>query len=167
MKRELWRCAAAEATGRLRTWAVAACIALCGFPIAARADCFDDAAQYHHVNPWILRAIAAQETGFRPNTVARNSNNTVDLGMFGVNSVHLAELAQYGVSRSDLMDECKAAFVAGWHLGKQVRKFGNSWLAVGAYHSTTPRYRDDYAARIKRIIDFWVSRGLIPQQVAG
>jgi len=50
------------------------------------------------VNPWTLRAIAAHETGFKPHTVARNSNNTADLGMFGVNSMHLAELARYGVS---------------------------------------------------------------------
>ncbi|MFC5550198.1 lytic transglycosylase domain-containing protein [Massilia aerilata] len=148
---------------------LAPCIVIAALSVyeTARADCFDDAAQYHQVNPWILRAIAAQETGFKPNTVARNSNNTIDLGMFGVNSVHLAELAQYGVSQADLMDGCKAAFIAGWHLGKQVRKFGNSWVAVGSYHSTTPRYRDEYAARIKRIIDFWVSQGLIPQQAAG
>lgn len=148
---------------------ITACIAVAALALAgpAHADCFDDAAHYHQVNPWILRAIAAQETGFKPNTVARNSNNTVDLGMFGVNSVHLAELAQYGVTQSDLMDGCKAAFVAGWHLGKQVRRYGNNWTAVGAYHSNTPRYRDQYSARIKRIIDFWLSQGLITQQAAG
>jgi soluble lytic murein transglycosylase-like protein len=129
----------------------------------AHADCFDDAARYHKVNPWILRAIAAQETGFKPNTIVRNSNNTFDIGMFGMNSVHLPELAQYGVSQADLMDTCKAVFAAGWQLGKQVRKFGNSWTAVGAYHSLTPRYRDQYAARIRQIIEYWAAKGLIPQ----
>jgi hypothetical protein len=75
--------------------------------LPAEADSFDAATQYHNVNSWILSAIAAHETGFKPHTIARNSNNTVDLGMFGVNSVRLAELARYGVSQSDLIGERK------------------------------------------------------------
>ena len=45
-------------------------LALLG-PLPASADCFDDAAQYHTVNPWVLRAITAQESGFNPNVKHR------------------------------------------------------------------------------------------------
>lgn len=141
-------------------------VALSSAAITARADCFDDAAAYHHVNPWILRAIAARESGFKPNIVVRNSNNTVDIGQAGINSVHLPELARYGIAQADLLDGCKSTYVSGWHLAKKIRKFGNSWQAVGAYNSETPRLRDIYAEKIRAIIEFWIARGIIREQLA-
>lgn len=132
-------------------------------PGAARADCFDDAAQYHTVNPWILRAFAAQESGFKPATVVRNTDGSVDRGMTGINSVHLPELAKYGVTASDLFDTCKSIYLAGWHLRNQISRYGNTWHAVGAYHSRTPRLRDAYAAKIRHILEFWASIGVMPR----
>ncbi|CAN7643990.1 lytic transglycosylase domain-containing protein [Massilia sp. LjRoot122] len=129
----------------------------------SRADCFDEAAQHHKVNPWILRAITAQESSFNPNvTHPRNADGSVDTGWTGINSVHLPELARYGVSAGDLRDACKALYVAAWHLRKQVDRFGNTWEAVGAYHSKTPSKRDAYSAKIRRILNFWISRGIVP-----
>jgi soluble lytic murein transglycosylase-like protein len=133
-------------------------------PVAAHADCFDEAAQYHKVNPWILRAIAARESGFKPSTISRNSNGTVDLGEMGINSVHLPELARYGISQSDLLDGCKSVYVAGWRLAKMVKKYGNTWEAVGAYSSETERYRNQYSALIRQIIDFWIAVGVMRPQ---
>ena len=132
-------------------------------PLTAAADCFEESAQYHNVNPWILRAIAAQESRFKADTVVRNTNGSVDRGMTGINSIHLPELAKYGITAGDLMDSCKSVYLAGWHLRKKIRKFGNTWTAVGAYHSETPRYRDRYAASIRRIIDFWMAKGILPR----
>lgn len=77
----------------------------------AKADCFNDSAAYHNVNPWILRAIVARESGFNPTIQARNTNGLVDVGHAGIISVHFEELAKYGVSRSDLLGPCKAIFV--------------------------------------------------------
>ena len=142
--------------------AVALAIAL-HVPLTAAADCFEEAAQYHNVNPWILRAIAAQESRFKADTVVRNTNGSVDRGMTGINSIHLPELAKYGITAGDLMDSCKSVYLAGWHLRKKVRKFGNTWTAVGAYHSETPRYRDRYAASIRKIIDYWAAKGILPR----
>jgi len=136
----------------------------CSLPLQAAADCFDDAAQYHNVNPWILRAIAAQESRFNPAAKHRlNSNGTMDHGMTGINDVHLPELARYGVTSGDLLDGCKSVFLAGWHLRKMVNQFGNTWAAVGAYNSKTPSKRDIYAEKIRRIIDFWTEKGIIPR----
>jgi hypothetical protein len=80
--------------------------------------------------------------------------------MFGTNSVHLPELARHSISRDDLIDDCKSTYVAAWPLAKMVRKYGNSWEAVGAYYSETPFYRDRYKALIQQIIDFWIAQGL-------
>lgn len=138
--------------------------ALLAAALPARADCFDDAAQYHKVNPWILRAIAALESNFNPAAIGRNSNNTEDLGMFGTNTVHLPELARYGIGRNDLFDGCKSAYVASWRVAKMVQKYGNTWEAAGAYHSETPLYRDRYAARLRQLIEYWKSIGLLRSQ---
>jgi hypothetical protein len=45
-----------------------------------------------------------------------------------------------------------------------VKKYGNTWDAVGAYHSETPFYRDRYKALIRQIIDYWIAKGLMRPQ---
>lgn len=130
----------------------------------ALADCFDEAARYHKVNPWILRAIAAVESGFRPATVVGNTNGTLDRGMTGINSVHLPELSRYGVTTGDLMDGCKSVYLAGWHLRRKINEGGNTWESVGAYHSKTPSKRDIYSAKIRRVLAFWEVKGIMPRQ---
>jgi len=146
-----------------RTAGAALALALLA-PIPAAADCFDEAALHHNVNPWILRAIAAQESRFNPAAKHRvNSDGTRDHGMSGINDVHLPELARYGITVSDLRDGCKSVFVAGWHLRNMTNRFGNTWEAVGAYHSKTPSKRDAYKEKIRHIVNFWIAQGIIPR----
>jgi soluble lytic murein transglycosylase-like protein len=76
--------------------------------------CVVDAAQYHGVNPWLLRAILKVESDFSARAVHRNANGTLDVGMAQINSVHFAELARWGVAPSSLMDGCIASYVAAW-----------------------------------------------------
>jgi soluble lytic murein transglycosylase-like protein len=122
---------------------------------AARADCFDEAAQYQKVNPLILRAIAWQESHNRPDALHKNANGSTDYGVMQINSVHLPALAQYGISSGTLMEPCKNVYVAAWHLRQKMNKYGNTWQAVGAYHSETPALRDKYAQQIVAILQKW------------
>jgi len=138
-----------------------ACLALAACTNAASADCFDSAAAYHRVNPWVLRAIAHGEAKYNPHAVARNQDRSVDVGMMQINSIHFPELQRHGIAPSALYDPCTSIFVAAWHLRKKVDKHGNTWKAVGAYHSETPQHRDSYAERIKRTIDGWIKAGHI------
>lgn len=126
---------------------------------SAWADCFDDAASYHSVNPWILRAIASVESEFRPQTVVANKNGSVDRGMTGINSIHLPELARYGIGASDMFDACKSIYVAAWLLKKKINKYGNNYMAIGAYHSETTAKRVVYAAKVQKRIEEWTARG--------
>jgi soluble lytic murein transglycosylase-like protein len=112
----------------------------------AHADCFDDAAAYQHVNPAVLRAIAWQESRGRAGARHRNANGSVDYGLMQINSVHLDELQRWGIDPARLMDPCVGVYVAAWHLRKMMLKYGNTWDAVGAYHSETP-------ASIRRIVE--------------
>jgi soluble lytic murein transglycosylase-like protein len=121
----------------------------------AHADCFDEAARYHKVNPLILRAIAWQESHNQPEALHRNANGSTDYGLMQINSVHLPALAHYGISRSTLMEPCKNVYIAAWHLRQQMDKYGNTWAAVGAYHSETPALRDQYAHQIAAILRKW------------
>jgi soluble lytic murein transglycosylase-like protein len=129
----------------------------------ARADCFDDAALYHNVNPTILRAIAWQESHNKADAIHVNANGSTDYGVMQINSVHLAELARYGVYRQTLLQPCQNVDIAAWHLRRMVSKYGNSWKAVGAYHSEQLPERDAYAQRIKHIVAAW---GEIPPAAA-
>ncbi|HEV3425337.1 MAG TPA: lytic transglycosylase domain-containing protein [Paraburkholderia sp.] len=121
----------------------------------ARADCFDEAASYQKVNPLILRAIAWQESHNRPDALHKNANGSTDYGVMQINSVHLPVLAQYGISSGTLMQPCKNVYIAAWHLRQQMNKYGNTWQAVGAYHSETPALRDKYAQQIVAILQKW------------
>ena len=57
------------------------------------------------------------------------------------------------------MSPCKTIYLAAWQLRKQVIKYGNTWAAVGAYHSATPALRDQYAQQIAAILRRW---GVLP-----
>ncbi|MFL9989517.1 lytic transglycosylase domain-containing protein [Paraburkholderia sediminicola] len=118
----------------------------------ARADCFEEAALYQKVNPLILRAIAWQESRDRPDALHKNANGSTDYGLMQINSIHLTALAHYGISSRTLMEPCKNVYVAAWHLRQQMNKYGNTWRAVGAYHSQTPALRDEYAQQIVAIL---------------
>jgi len=122
---------------------------------SARADCFDEAAKYQKVNPLILRAIAWQESHNRPDAQHKNANGSTDYGVMQINSIHLPVLAQYGISQGTLMQPCKNVYIAAWHLRRQMNKYGNTWQAVGAYHSETPALRDKYAQQIVAILRSW------------
>ncbi|MDQ7980291.1 lytic transglycosylase domain-containing protein [Paraburkholderia sp. SARCC-3016] len=123
-------------------------------PATARADsdCFSAAAAYQHVNPVVLRAIAWRESHGNANAIHRNANGSTDYGMMQINSIHLPTLSRYGLSAVDLMNPCANIFVAAWHLHKMIVKYGNTWAAIGAYHSETPAERDRYARAIQSIV---------------
>ena len=124
-------------------------------PSVNQRDCIDYAAAHHGVNPVLLRAIAVHESGLNPSAVARNKNGTRDIGKFQTNSVHLPELARYGISEQHLLDGCVSAFVGAWHLRRNIDRYGLTWFAVGAYHSTTPRHNQRYASAIQAILRSW------------
>ncbi|MDR6448589.1 hypothetical protein J2794_004720 [Paraburkholderia terricola] len=140
---------------RLRACVIAALVCGSGAALPARANCFDDAAAYQHVNPLILRAIAWQESRNQPGATHLNANGSTDYGVMQINSIHLATLSRYGIARDALMSPCKNIYIAAWQLRRQIVKYGNTWAAVGAYHSATPALRDGYARQIAAILRRW------------
>ena len=121
----------------------------------ADEDCFARAGAYQGVNPLVLRAIAWYESKGDPNAVHRNADGSIDVGQSQINSVHFAELRRYGVPPGALKDACVNTYVAAWMLKQKMIRYGNTWHAIGAYHSETPSLRDQYARSIHRVLVSW------------
>ncbi len=68
-----------------------------------------------------------------------------------INTVHLNELKSKGVFPHDLIDQCKNIYVGAWHYKKMISKYGDNWIAVGAYHSESINLRNRYAVEVHKI----------------
>lgn len=102
----------------------------------AHADCVDRAAARFRLDPDLLRALAEQES--YNDTAAIGpllSDGNRAIGKWQINTIHLPELARYGVMRSHLMTECGSAFVGAWYLARYVAMVGPTWHALGVYNT--------------------------------
>ncbi len=132
-----------------------ACLLCAAGAARAQEDCFARAGAYQGVNPLVLRAIAWYESKGNPNAVHRNADGSIDVGQAQINSVHFAELRRYGVPPGALKDACVNTYVAAWMLKQKMIRYGNTWHAIGAYHSETPSLRDQYARSIHGVLVSW------------
>jgi soluble lytic murein transglycosylase-like protein len=136
-----------------RAYAALVLSLFCG---AAHAeDCFNQAAAYQGVNPSVLRAVAWFETKGDASAINRNANGSIDVGQLQINSIHFGDLARQGVPHRALTDPCVNVYVAAWLLKQKMVKYGNTWRAIGAYHSESPRLRDAYARSIQKSLVMW------------
>ncbi len=120
-------------------------------PSAAHATntcTWESAAARYGVNPYVLYAIAQQESSLNPRAVNNNLNGSIDFGLTQINSQWLPHLKQFGINAHNLMDPCTNLHVGAYILALSVRQHGNTWNAIGAYHSSTPSRRDRYARSI-------------------
>ena len=111
--------------------------------------CWEEVGRRYNINPYLLAAIAKTESNFNANAVRQNTNGTRDIGVMQINSIHLPELAKYGVLESHLYDPCTNITVGAWLLSRRQADYGNTWEAVGTYHSKTPSYKWKYAEKVQ------------------
>lgn len=119
------------------------------------ASCWDSAAKYQGLDPWLLYAVAATESSHNPNVISKpNSNGTYDIGLMQINSSWLPELRKHGITQEKLMDGCTSIYVGAWILSKSIRRYGYSWEAIASYNTgsvDTPRRRQlglKYASKV-------------------
>lgn len=97
--------------------------------------CWDEAARYHGLDPWLLYAVAYVESTHNPGLISKpNRNGTYDIGLMQVNSVHLPRLSRYGITQATLMDACASTYVGAWIMADNIRRYGWSWQAIAAYN---------------------------------
>lgn len=135
--------------------AVAVFAALGGASANAADECFEKAGAYQGVNPLVLRAVAWRESKGDATAINRNANGSIDVGQLQINSIHFPDLARQGIPHRALTDPCVNVYVAAWLLKQKMVRYGNTWRAIGAYHSESPRERDAYARSIQAILVGW------------
>ncbi len=96
------------------------------------------------MNENILRAILRVESRMVEQTINRNTNGTIDVGLGGTNSIHFPELARHGITPGHLLDGCVATYVAAWQLSRHIARYGNNMYGVAAYHSTSAYLNQRY-----------------------
>jgi soluble lytic murein transglycosylase-like protein len=125
------------------------CLLLSSGATHAAATCtWESTAARYGVNPYVLYAIAQQESSLNPSAVNKNLNGSIDFGLTQINSQWLPHLKQFGINAGNLMDPCTNLHAGAYILALSVRRHGNTWNAIGAYHSSTPSRRDRYARSI-------------------
>ncbi len=118
--------------------------------------CWEAAAAYHGVDPWLLYSIAFVESSHNPRARSRpNSNGSVDHGLMQINSIWFPTLEKYGIPRENLYNACISTFIGAWVLSNNYKRFGNSWKAIAAYNVGNPNSSErrhriglEYARRV-------------------
>lgn len=116
--------------------------------IKGSQTCFEEAASFHKVDPWLLVAIASVESGFNPNAINRNKNGSYDVGMMQINSIWLPTLRKKGIDSSLLKNACASTYIGAWILSDNIRRYGYTWRAIGAYNSGNPKIGLAYAKKV-------------------
>ena len=116
----------------------------------AGAFCFKEAAQRYSVSENLLYAIAKTESNLNARASNRNENGTEDIGLMQINSSWLPALAKYGIGREQLLDPCTNVNIGAWVLADNIRRFGPTWKAVGAYNAASSHKQQDYVNKVWR-----------------
>ena len=111
------------------------------------ANCWDKAAHYYHVDPYLLFAIAKVESGMNPYAVGWNHDGSRDVGLMQINSTHFSELQRQGIDEYRLIAEpCTSIMVGASILSNMIKVYGYNWEAVGAYNAGLKR--ENYPQRM-------------------
>lgn len=126
-------------------------------PVKSWHACFRDAGAYYKIPPRLLAAIARTESHFDPRAFNHDSDGSVDVGLMQINSHWFPKLRARGIEHKSLMDPCTSIWVAAWILSENIRQFGYTWKAVGAYNAggaaAAARYRQDYISKVALNLD--------------
>ena len=121
-------------------------------------QCWAQASEKYKIPVDLLYAIARVETGNRGNLISgKNKNNTYDIGLMQINSIHLPRLKKYGINEKMLIeDPCTNLHVGAWILSEFIAKHGYTWQAIDSYNAGRPTKHKTYVNKVyamhKRIL---------------
>lgn len=127
---------------------IAGIILIWSAPVSA--FCFEQAGGLYGISPELLKAIARVESGMRPDAVNKsNTNGSIDFGLMQINSQWADR-----ISWDRLGDPCYNVTVGAWILGDCMRRYGNTWGAVGCYNTGRAKGKmaQIYIAKVKRAL---------------
>ena len=117
-------------------------------------QCLLDAAIHYQISPVLIAAIIKTESNYNPKAVNINVSGSEDVGLMQINSEWLPRIAKLGYDRESLFNPCINIIVGTWVLAQEIRRFGYTWSAVGAYNAGPSREQESrraaYAHRVFR-----------------
>lgn len=132
----------------------------------ALAYCWDEMARRYDLEPELLQAIAAVESGYRSQAMNyTNRNGTRDIGLMQINSIHLPRLLKQGITEERLLNEpCLSVEVGASILAEFIQRFGYNWTAVGAYNVGPGPGPQREALRLRYAERIWVRYAALVSQ---
>lgn len=105
------------------------------------------------MHPWTVNIAgksyqpATREEALRLIRTARARRLSHDIGIMQINNWWLSYLR---ISPETAIEPANNALLGVWILAKEIKRYGVSWKAVGAYHSPTPSRQLQYARAVAR-----------------
>lgn len=123
--------------------------------LTTHAACFEEAATRYQVPVALLKAISKIESSGNPRAINRNRDGSYDIGHMQINSRWLPVLSKHGIREVDLWDACTNTHVGAWVLAGNIRRYGYTWEAIGAYNAASPDKRIVYAHKVAQVLKKW------------
>lgn len=116
-------------------------------PSFSIADTFSDIETRFNLPTGLLKQIRSIESNSRSNQLRLNKNNTVDIGMFQINSVHWQTTCKELKLYNDYDNAICAALILS-NIKKRYEKTDSMWMA--RYHSNTYKYKLRYYKQLTK-----------------
>ncbi len=121
-------------------------------------QCFVSAGNTYGVSPLVLWGIAKVESNFNPRALNRNSNGTYDMGIMQINSSWIPVLKKYGLyDPRHIWEPCYNIHVGAWILSQCIKKYGNTWEAVGCYNAQSYTKKVRYSRKVYEALKPYLS----------
>ena len=117
----------------------------------AGAFCFQEAGEAYGVSPFLLQAIVVVESQGDAGAIHHNSDGSYDFGLMQVNSYWAKPwgLDAWGM----LGDPCANVYAGAYVVAGCIRRYGQTWEAVGCYNARSTRKKIDYARKVKSVYE--------------
>lgn len=117
---------------------------------AENDQCVFSAAARYSIPVPVFQAVLRTEGGW-VGLKKRNTNGSYDLGPAQINTIHLPELRQYGITEAALAnDSCTNLHVAAFRMRSEINRVGDFWRGIGNYHSRTPKFHNIYLGKVRK-----------------
>lgn len=124
-------------------------------------ECVVAASNTYKVPPRVILSVLQVEKIQVGAVAPTNSNQTVDMGPMGINTIHLKTLKPFGIDAARLKnDGCLNVHIGAYLLKtaevQHMKREGlpktdsDYWRMMANYHSATPVYNKQYAEKLKK-----------------
>ena len=94
-------------------------------------ECIYNNAKQFELDPYLILSIAYVESRLNKHAIRINKNNTIDIGLFQINSKNLQHKALFKLTQNNT---CFASFVASKIFRNCKNKFKNKYKAIDCYN---------------------------------